>query len=74
MNRVTLFMAVPTIYAKLIEYYNAHYEGNSPESTSAREALKKACKENVRYLYKDFNMFGSGLKLTRAAFEGLHHF
>ena len=44
-NRITLFMAVPTIYAKLIEEYENKFSGNP----QLRNYVKSVCIENIRY-------------------------
>lgn len=41
--RVNVFMAVPTIYAKLIEYYNERFT-----TPKVRAFLKATCKEKIR--------------------------
>ncbi len=47
MQKVTLFMAVPTIYAKLLEYFDAHY--GSDEMNHAHGFLHSACKDKIRF-------------------------
>ncbi|XP_006818754.2 malonate--CoA ligase ACSF3, mitochondrial-like [Saccoglossus kowalevskii] len=42
---INLFMAVPTIYAKLIEYYNHNYK-----SPRVQEFIRSVCKENIRLM------------------------
>lgn len=43
-SRVNLFMAVPTIYVKLIE----EYENNLASILHQREFVKKVCSDNIR--------------------------
>ncbi|XP_070574795.1 malonate--CoA ligase ACSF3, mitochondrial-like [Ptychodera flava] len=43
--RINIFMAVPTIYAKLIEYYNQTYQ-----SPKVRDFIRGFCKENIRLM------------------------
>ena len=43
-NRVNLFMAVPTIYAKLISEYKVKFESNP----RMKEFIKSSCAQNVR--------------------------
>eukprot|EP00123_Amoebidium_parasiticum_P009623 comp19602_c1_seq1/m.23079 comp19602_c1_seq1/g.23079 ORF comp19602_c1_seq1/g.23079 comp19602_c1_seq1/m.23079 type:complete len:573 (-) comp19602_c1_seq1:167-1885(-) len=45
-NKANLFMAVPTIYAKLTEYFEKHVHGNEYLAGEIREA----CKRNVRLM------------------------
>ncbi|XP_077983377.1 malonate--CoA ligase ACSF3, mitochondrial-like [Glandiceps talaboti] len=43
--RINVFMAVPTVYAKLIEYYNNNYT-----STKVQDFIRGVCKENIRLM------------------------
>ncbi|XP_063468641.1 malonate--CoA ligase ACSF3, mitochondrial isoform X7 [Symphalangus syndactylus] len=42
--RINVFMAVPTIYTKLMEYYDRHFT-----QPHARDFLRAVCKENIRF-------------------------
>jgi len=41
---VNVFMAVPTIYSKLIEYYDQHF--TQPQ---VQDFIRAVCKERIRY-------------------------
>uniref|UniRef100_G1S0L2 AMP-dependent synthetase/ligase domain-containing protein n=1 Tax=Nomascus leucogenys TaxID=61853 RepID=G1S0L2_NOMLE len=43
--RINVFMAVPTIYTKLMEYYDRHFT-----QPHARDFLRAVCKENIRLM------------------------
>ncbi|KAJ7396325.1 acyl-CoA synthetase family member 3, mitochondrial [Pitangus sulphuratus] len=43
--RVSVFMAVPTIYAKLMEYYNEHF--SQPQ---VQDFVRAFCQENIRLM------------------------
>ena len=44
---ITLFMAVPTIYAKLIEEFERQFSESKP---TALEFFKATCMSRIRYL------------------------
>ena len=71
-------MAVPTIYAKLIEYYENKYEKNGQFETTknARSDLKEACKQKVRWDMSEFLVIRSlNLRLRLMAVNARHfHF
>lgn len=41
---VNVFMAVPTIYSKLIQYYDQHFT-----QPHVKDFVKAVCKERIRY-------------------------
>lgn len=41
---VNVFMAVPTIYSKLIQYYDQHFT-----QPHVKDFVKALCKERIRY-------------------------
>ncbi len=41
---INVFMAVPTIYSKLIEYYDQHF--TQPQ---VQDFIRAVCKERIRY-------------------------
>lgn len=41
---VNVFMAVPTIYSKLIQYYDQHFT-----QPRVRDFIRGVCKERIRY-------------------------
>lgn len=43
--RVSVFMAVPTIYAKLMEYYDEHF--TQPQ---VQDFVRAFCQENIRWV------------------------
>lgn len=43
--RVNVFMAVPTIYAKLMEYYDEHF--TQPQ---VQDFVRAYCQENIRWV------------------------
>lgn len=45
---VNVFMAVPTIYSKLIQYYDQHFT-----QPHVKDFVKAVCKERIRYLSWD---------------------
>lgn len=53
--RVNVFMAVPTIYSKLMEYYDEHF--TQPQ---VQDFVRAFCQENIRWV-----SCGQGLLLTR---------
>ncbi|XP_062442690.1 malonate--CoA ligase ACSF3, mitochondrial isoform X2 [Rhea pennata] len=44
-HRISVFMAVPTIYAKLIEYYDKHF--SQPQ---VQDFVRAFCKDNIRLM------------------------
>jgi len=46
--RINLFMAVPTIYAKLLDYYETQMVKEC--GTMTRAFVKSIIKENIRYI------------------------
>ncbi|KAH0619693.1 hypothetical protein JD844_000617 [Phrynosoma platyrhinos] len=44
-HRVNVFMAVPTIYAKLTEYYNQHYS-----QPHVQDFIRAVCQNNIRLM------------------------
>lgn len=57
MSRVNLFMAVPTIYAKLIE----EYEDKLVKNTRMIEYVKAICMQNIRLVYMCLCSYGCRL-------------
>ncbi len=41
---INVFMAVPTIYSKLIQYYDQHFT-----QPHVKDFVKAVCKERIRY-------------------------
>lgn len=41
---VNVFMAVPTVYSKLIQYYDKHFT-----QTHVKDFIKAVCKDRIRY-------------------------
>ena len=48
LNEVNLFMAVPTVYAKLIEYYEEKYRSNSDRILNYESYIKQKLPVKVR--------------------------
>lgn len=41
--RITVFMAVPTIYSKLLDYYDTHFT-----QPHVRDFVRAVCKDSIR--------------------------
>lgn len=57
--RVNVFMAVPTIYAKLMEYYDKHF--TQPQ---VQDFVHAFCQENIRWV-----SCGQGLLLAHCTLQ-----
>ncbi len=49
-SRVNVFMAVPTVYAKLIEYYHQNLDAQNLFLGKSKEAIRKTCEKNIRLM------------------------
>lgn len=46
--RINVYMAVPTIYAKLVQHYDKMFSSSAPFSRS-KEFIRAACTQKIRY-------------------------
>ncbi|KAI2580148.1 acyl-CoA synthetase family member 3, partial [Homo sapiens] len=68
--RINVFMAVPTIYTKLMEYYDRHFT-----QPHAQDFLRAVCEEKIRFR-GDPTAWSTGAHCLRKPTEGsllLHH-
>ncbi len=49
-SNVNLFMAVPTVYAKLIEYYRKNLDRQNLFLGKSKEAIRTICQEKIRVM------------------------
>jgi len=49
-SSVNLFMAVPTIYAKLIDYFKANLSENQEFLGNSTETIRTICKDKIRLM------------------------
>ncbi|XP_077503153.1 malonate--CoA ligase ACSF3, mitochondrial-like [Amblyomma americanum] len=48
--RINIYMAVPTIYAKLIQHYDKLFSGNSAPFSRSKEFIRAACSQKIRLM------------------------